>query len=60
MEETGSKYLGFVPDMGAFTKRLARSANRQDDKRRCRSKDVEFVCEQHEKGVMAEYIHCTR
>jgi hypothetical protein len=21
MEKTGSKYLGFVPDMGAFTKR---------------------------------------
>jgi sugar phosphate isomerase/epimerase len=56
MEKTGSKYLGFIPDMGAFTKRLARVQTDRMIRQGADKKIVEFVCAQHEKGVMAEYI----
>lgn len=56
MEKTGSKYLGFIPDMGMFTKRLARVMTDRLIRQGADEKIVEFVCQQHEKGVMAEYI----
>lgn len=56
MEKTGSKYLGFIPDMGAFTRRLAKVQTDRMIREGADEKIVEFVCEQHEKGVMAEYI----
>ena len=56
MEKTGSKHLGFVPDMGAFTKRLARVQTDRMIREGADPGIVEFVCEQHEKGIMAEYI----
>jgi sugar phosphate isomerase/epimerase len=56
MEKTGSKYLGFIPDMGMFTKRLARVQVDNLIRKGADEKIAEFVCSQHEKGVMAEYI----
>ncbi len=56
MEKTGSKHLGFIPDMGMFTKRLARVQVERLIRQGADPKIAEFVCEQHEKGVMAEYI----
>jgi hypothetical protein len=56
MEKTGSKYLGFIPDMGMFTKRLAKVMTDRLIRQGADEKIVEFVCQQHEKAVMAEYI----
>jgi Xylose isomerase-like TIM barrel len=56
MERTGTKHFGFIPDMGAFTKRLARVQVERLIRQGADPKIAEFVCEQHEKGVMAEYI----
>jgi sugar phosphate isomerase/epimerase len=56
MEKTGSKYLGFIPDMGMFTKRLARVQVERMIRNGANEKIAEYVCSQHEKGVMAEYI----
>lgn len=56
MEKTGSKHLGFIPDMGMFTKRLARVMTDKMIRQGADEKIVEFVCQQHEKGVMSEYI----
>ncbi len=56
MERTGSKYLGFIPDMGAFTKRLARVMTDRLIRQGANPDIVAFVTEQHEQGVMAEYI----
>lgn len=55
MEKTGTKHFGFIPDMGAFTKRLARVQVERLIRQGADPKIAEFVCEQHEKGVMAEY-----
>ncbi len=56
MERTGTKHFGFIPDMGAFTKRLARVQVDRMVRQGADRKIADFVCEQHEKGVMAEYI----
>ncbi|MGD8779642.1 MAG: TIM barrel protein [Ignavibacteria bacterium] len=56
MEKTGSKYLGFVPDMGMFLKKLPRVQIENMIRKGADEKIAEFVCEQHERGVMAEYI----
>ena len=56
MEKTGSKYLGFIPDMGMFSKKLARVQVNNLIRKGADEKIAEFVCEQHERGVMAEYI----
>lgn len=56
MEKTGTKHFGFIPDMGGFTKRLARVMVERMIRNGADEKIAQFVCEQHEKGVMAEYI----
>jgi sugar phosphate isomerase/epimerase len=56
MEKTSSKYLGFIPDMGMFTKRLARVQVDNLIRKGADPKIAEYVCAEHEKGVMAEYI----
>jgi sugar phosphate isomerase/epimerase len=56
MEKTGSKYLGFIPDMGIFTKRLAKVLMDNFIRKGADEKIVQFVTDAHEKGVMAEYI----
>jgi sugar phosphate isomerase/epimerase len=55
MEKTGTKHFGFIPDMGGFTKRLPRVQVDRLIRQGADSKIAEFVCEQHEKGIMAEY-----
>ncbi|MEN9610460.1 MAG: hypothetical protein RLZZ628_1274 [Bacteroidota bacterium] len=55
MERTGTKHFGFIPDMGGFTKRLARVQVERMIRQGADPKIAEFVCAQHEKGVMAEY-----
>lgn len=56
MERTESTHLGFIPDMGAFTKRLARVMTDRLIRQGANPNIVAFVAEQHEQGVMAEYI----
>jgi sugar phosphate isomerase/epimerase len=56
MEETGSTHLGFIPDMGIFTKRLPRVMIDKMIRQGADEKIAEFVCSQYEKGVMQEYI----
>lgn len=55
MEKTGTKHFGFIPDMGGFTKRLARVQVDRMIRQGADPKIAEFVMEQHEKGVMPEY-----
>jgi sugar phosphate isomerase/epimerase len=56
MEKTGSKYLGFIPDLGMFTKRLARVMVDNLIRKGADREIAAFVCAQHEKGVLSEYI----
>lgn len=56
MEKTGTKHFGFIPDGGAFTRRLPRVAVERLIREGADEKIAAFVCEQHEKGVLAEYI----
>lgn len=55
MERTGTKHFGFIPDMGGFTQRLPRIVVERMIRQGADPKIAEFVCAQHEKGVMAEY-----
>lgn len=55
MEKTGTKHFGFIPDMGGFTKRLPQVQVDRLIRQGADPKIAEFVCEQHEKGIMAEY-----
>jgi sugar phosphate isomerase/epimerase len=55
MEKTGTKHFGFIPDMGGFTQRLPRVMVDRMIRNGADPKIAEFVCQQHEKGVMAEY-----
>jgi sugar phosphate isomerase/epimerase len=56
MEETGSTHLGFIPDMGIFTKKLPRVMIDKMIRQGADEKIAEFVCKQYEAGVMQEYI----
>jgi sugar phosphate isomerase/epimerase len=55
MEKTGTKHFGFIPDMGGFTKRLSMVQVNRLIRQGADPEIAKFVCEQHEKGVMAEY-----
>lgn len=55
MERTGTKHFGFIPDMGGFTKKLARVQVERMIRQGADPNIAEFVCNNHEKGVMAEY-----
>ena len=55
MEKTGTKHFGFIPDMGGFTKCLARIQVDRLIRQGADPKIAQFVMEQHEKGVMPEY-----
>jgi sugar phosphate isomerase/epimerase len=56
MEKTGSPYLGFIPDMGTYTKKLPRVMI-ENLIRKGASEDIaKFVTEAYENGVMSEYI----
>ena len=55
MEKTGTKHFGFIPDMGGFTKRLPMVQVNRLIRQGADPDIAKFVCEQHEKGVMAEY-----
>ena len=56
MEKTGSLYLGFIPDMGTYTKRLPRVMVENMVRKGADEKIVRFVTEAYENGVMSEYI----
>jgi sugar phosphate isomerase/epimerase len=56
MERTGTKHFGFIPDMGAFSKKLARVQVDRMIRQGADPKIAEYVCKEHENGVMAEYI----
>jgi sugar phosphate isomerase/epimerase len=55
MEKTGTKHYGFIPDMGGFTQRLPRVQVDRLIRQGADPEIAEYVCKQHEKGVMAEY-----
>jgi sugar phosphate isomerase/epimerase len=55
MEKTGTKHFGFIPDMGGFTQRLPRVQVDRLIRQGADPKIAKYVCQQHEKGVMAEY-----
>jgi sugar phosphate isomerase/epimerase len=55
MEKMGTKHFGFIPDMGGFTQRLPRVQVDRLIRQGADPKIAEYVCQQHEKGVMAEY-----
>lgn len=55
MEKTGTKHFGFIPDMGGFTQRLPRVQVDRLIRQGADPKIAEYVCQQHEKGIMAEY-----
>jgi sugar phosphate isomerase/epimerase len=56
MEKTESKYLGFIPDMGTFTKRLPRVLIDNLLRKGADEKIARYVTESYEKGVLCEYI----
>ncbi len=56
MEETGSTHLGFIPDMGIFTKKLPRVMIDKMIRQGADEKIAEYVCKNYEAGVMQEYI----
>lgn len=55
MEKTNTKHFGFIPDLGGFTQKLARVMVDKLIRQGADPKIATYVCEQHEKGVMAEY-----
>ncbi len=56
MEKTGSPYLGFIPDMGTYTKRLPRILMDNFIRKGADEKIVGFVSNAYEQGILAEYI----
>ena len=56
MEKSGSPYLGFIPDMGTYTKRLPRILVESFLRKGATEKIAQLVAENYENGVMAEYI----
>jgi sugar phosphate isomerase/epimerase len=56
MEKVGSPYLGFIPDMGTYTKKLPRVMVDNLLRKGASEKIAAYVTEAYENGVMAEYI----
>ncbi|MBS1596890.1 MAG: TIM barrel protein [Bacteroidetes bacterium] len=56
MEKTKSPYLGFIPDMGTYTKRLPRVLIENLLRKGADEKIATYVTEAYEKGVLSEYI----
>ena len=56
MERTGSPFLGFIPDMGTYTKRLPRVLIDNLLRKGADEKIARFVTEAYENGVLSEYI----
>lgn len=55
IERTKTKHLGFVPDMGIFTKRLPRVVRDRAERNGGTPKILDFVCQSYEAGILAEY-----
>ncbi len=56
MEKMNSPYLGFIPDMGTYTKKIARIIVDNFLRKGASEKIAQLVADSYEKGVMAEYI----
>jgi sugar phosphate isomerase/epimerase len=56
MLKMNTKHFGFIPDLGAFTKRLPKIQLENMVRKGANQKIADYVAEEHEKGVMAEYI----
>jgi sugar phosphate isomerase/epimerase len=56
MEKTGSPYLGFIPDMGTYTKRLPKVMIENLIRKGASEKIAKYVTEAYENGVLSEYI----
>jgi sugar phosphate isomerase/epimerase len=56
MEKSGSPYLGFIPDMGTYTKRLPRVLIDNLIRKGASEKIAEYVTEGYENGILSEYI----
>lgn len=54
-QKLGTKHYGLVPDMGIYTKRLPRVVRNRFERMGANPKILDFVCEQYEAGVLAEY-----
>ena len=56
MIEVNSPYLGFIPDMGTYTKKLPKILMDNLLRKGASEKIVQYVSESYESGVMQEYI----
>ena len=56
MEKSGSPYLGFIPDMGTYTKRLPRVVVDNLIRKGASEKIAAYVSEGYDNGVLSEYI----
>lgn len=55
VERMRATHLGFVPDMGIYTKRLPRVVRDRAERNGGTPKILDFVCASYEAGVLAEY-----
>jgi len=55
-QKFGPSHLGFIPDMGIFTKRYPRVMRDRFLRQGADEKFVTYVCEAYEAGVLSEYI----
>jgi sugar phosphate isomerase/epimerase len=56
IERTRATHLGFVPDMGIYTKRLPRVVRDRAERLGGTPKILDTVCAAYEAGVLSEYI----
>jgi sugar phosphate isomerase/epimerase len=56
MDRTGSKFYGFVPDMGIFTNRYPRVQRDRFVRSGVRPEIADYICDAYQKRVFAEYI----
>lgn len=55
IERTRATHLGFVPDMGIYTKRLPRVVRDRAERNGGTPRILDFVCQSYEAGILAEY-----
>ncbi len=56
IERTGTRHLGFIPDMGIFTQRLPRVVRDRAERLGGTPAILDHVCQAYENGILAEYV----
>ncbi|HRF50853.1 MAG TPA: TIM barrel protein [Anaerolineales bacterium] len=56
MERTGSKFLGFVPDMGVYERRFPRVRSERSIRNGAKAEIVKYICDAYEGGADLEAV----